>query len=79
MKVKEVISVNGWNWSKISFELPLSIKLEVQATPYAFVARCEIDCLGQLIPMGILIIRTRISWQQQVVTIMILEGNGYGN
>ena len=79
MKVKEVISVNGWNWSKISFELPLSIKLEVQATPYALAARCKIDCLGQLIPMGILILKVRISWQQQVMTIMILEGNGYGN
>ena len=64
MKVKEIISVNGWNWSKISFELPLSIKLEVQATLYALAARCEIDCLGQLIPMGILILRARISWQQ---------------
>ena len=41
MKVKEVISTNGWNWSKISIELPLSIKLEIQATPYVLAARCE--------------------------------------
>lgn len=41
MKVKEVISANGRNWSKISFELPLSIKLEIQATPYVLAARCE--------------------------------------
>ena len=41
MKVKEVISANGWNWSKISFDLPLSIKLGIQATPYAIVARSE--------------------------------------
>lgn len=41
MKVKEVISLNGWDWSKISFYLPLSIKMEIQATPYAIVATDE--------------------------------------
>ena len=41
MKVKEVILANGWNWSKISFDLPLSIKLGIQATPYAIAARSE--------------------------------------
>ena len=41
MKVKEVKSANGWDWSKVSFDLPLSIKLEIQATPYALAARSE--------------------------------------
>ena len=41
MEVREVVSANGWNWSKISFELPLNIKLEIQATPYAIAARSE--------------------------------------
>ena len=41
MKVKEVISANGWNWSKISFVLPSSIELEIQATHYALAARSE--------------------------------------
>ena len=41
LKVKEVLMTNAWNWNKISFELPLSTKLEVQATPYAIAARSE--------------------------------------
>ena len=41
MKVKEVISANGWYWSKVSFDLPLSMTLEIQATPYALAARSE--------------------------------------
>ena len=64
MKVKEVISANGWDWSKVSFDLPLSIKLEIQATPYALAARSEDRMSWQPIPMGILILRVRVSWQQ---------------
>lgn len=41
MEVKEVVSTNGWNWSKLSFDLPLNIKLEIQATPYAIATRSE--------------------------------------
>ena len=41
LKIKDVISANGWNWDKISLELPLRIKMEVQATPYALAARSE--------------------------------------
>ena len=36
-----MISANGWNWDKISLELPLRIKMEVQAAPYALAARSE--------------------------------------
>ena len=39
--MKEVISTNGWNWSKISFDLPQNIKFGIQATPYAIAARSE--------------------------------------
>ena len=41
LKVKEVLMNNAWNWDKISFDLPLSIKLEVQATPFAIAVRRE--------------------------------------
>lgn len=41
LKVKEVLVNNAWNWDKISFDLPLSIKLEVQATPFAIAVRRE--------------------------------------
>lgn len=33
MEVKEVVSADGWNWLKLSFDLPLNIKMEIQATP----------------------------------------------
>ena len=33
-----MISANGWNWDKISLELPSRIKMEVQATPYVIAA-----------------------------------------
>ena len=36
-----MISANGWNWDKISLELPSRIKMEVQATPYVIAARSE--------------------------------------
>ena len=32
---------NAWNWDNISFDLPLSIKLEVQTTPFAIAIRRE--------------------------------------
>ena len=41
LKIKDVILANGWNWDKISLELPLRIKMEVQAAPYALAARSE--------------------------------------
>ena len=41
LKIKDVISANGWNWDKISLELPSRIKMEIQATPYAVAARSE--------------------------------------
>lgn len=34
-KVKDMVSAMGWNWARIPFELPLSCKKEIQATPFA--------------------------------------------
>lgn len=34
-KVKDIATPGGWRWDLIPFELPTSIKLEIQAIPYA--------------------------------------------
>ena len=34
-----MVSTNGWNWAATSFELPDSLKLELQAIPYAVASR----------------------------------------
>lgn len=35
LKVKDVMSVNGWDWSIISFDFPNLIKQELQAIPFS--------------------------------------------
>ena len=35
LRVRDVASDRGWDWSKISMDIPLPIKLETQAIPYA--------------------------------------------
>ena len=39
LKLKDVISLRRWDWSKIPFNLPLKIKDEIQATPIPLIAR----------------------------------------
>ncbi|XP_065622049.1 uncharacterized protein LOC111985840 [Quercus suber] len=39
LKVRNVVSANGWDWSAISFELSDSIKLELEATPFVVASR----------------------------------------
>ena len=45
LKVKDVISVEGWNWASLSLEIPLALRSEIQATPFAIASRRE-DRLG---------------------------------
>ncbi|KAF3960849.1 hypothetical protein CMV_014464 [Castanea mollissima] len=39
LKVKDVISSHGWNWSAIPFDLPQNIKESIQAVPFPIAAR----------------------------------------
>jgi len=39
LRVKDVVSVGGWDWSKIPFVLPDLIKLELQVVPVALASR----------------------------------------
>ena len=41
LRVKEVVSASGWNWSATSFEFPDFIKQELQAMPFALASRGE--------------------------------------
>ena len=41
LRVKDVVSTSGWNWSLTSFEFPDSIKQELQAMPFALASRGE--------------------------------------
>ena len=34
-QVKDVLSLTGWSWEKVSLDIPTEIKLEIQATPSA--------------------------------------------
>lgn len=35
LKIRDVVSDKGWDWAKISMVLPMPIKLDIQAIPYA--------------------------------------------
>lgn len=35
LKIRDVVSDRGWDWAKISMVLPMPIKLDIQAIPYA--------------------------------------------
>ena len=39
LKVKEVVTVNGWNWSKISFSMPDRVSTKLKATLVSLAAR----------------------------------------
>ena len=39
LRMKDVVSVGGWDWSKIPFVLPDLIKLELQAVPVALASK----------------------------------------
>lgn len=41
LKVKDVMSTNGWDWSITSFDFPDSVKQELQAIPFAMASRGE--------------------------------------
>ena len=41
LKVKNVVSTNGWDWSITSFDFPNSVKQELQAIPFAMASRGE--------------------------------------
>ena len=40
-KVKDVISAEGWNWASLSLEIPLALRSEIRATPFAIASRRE--------------------------------------
>lgn len=39
LKVKEVVTVSGWNWSKISIPIPDNVSTKLKATPVSLAAR----------------------------------------
>ena len=52
LKLKDVISLGRWDWSKIPFSLPLKIKDEIQATPIPIIARNNDKLAWKFSPKG---------------------------
>ena len=52
LKLKDVISLRRWDWSKIPFNLPLKIKDEIQATPIPLIARNNDKLAWKYSPKG---------------------------
>ena len=79
LKIKDVISANGWNWDKISLELPSRIKMEIQATPYAVAARSEDRLAWSNNSHGKFDWKSAYNLATQVMNAMSLRGIGFGN
>lgn len=41
LKIKDVITPQGWDWSKVSLNLPNHIKLDIQAIPFVVTLMSE--------------------------------------
>ncbi|KAL0010575.1 hypothetical protein SO802_005683 [Lithocarpus litseifolius] len=41
LKVKEVVTVNGWDWSKISISMPDNVNTKLKATPVSLAAQLQ--------------------------------------
>ena len=52
LKLKDVISMGRWDWSKIPFNLPLGIREEIQATPIPLIARTKDKLAWKFSPKG---------------------------
>ena len=39
LRVKEVVSTNGWDWSKICIPIPDSVSINLKATSVSLVAK----------------------------------------
>ena len=39
LEIKDVASLEGWNWNLLQLEIPEDVKREIQATPFSCVAR----------------------------------------
>ena len=39
LEIKDIILDYDWDWDKLSFDLPVEIKMLIQATPIAFTTR----------------------------------------
>lgn len=52
LKLKDVISMGRWDWSKIPFNLPLGIREEIQATPIPLIARNNDKLAWKFSPKG---------------------------
>ena len=42
-KVKDVFGPNGWDWSKLSIQIPNAVLMEIKAMPYSFRSSNEED------------------------------------
>ena len=52
LKVRDLASVNGWNWEKISMVLPANVCREIQAMPQACVVNEEDKLIWAASPNG---------------------------
>lgn len=43
LKVKDVFGPNGWDWSKLSIQIPNAVLMEIKAMPYSFRSSNEED------------------------------------
>ena len=41
LKIKGVVSMDGWNWNLLQMEVPEEVRRKIQATPFPCVARNE--------------------------------------
>lgn len=46
LEVKYFLRDMGWDWNRLSFELPLDVKMMIQAIPFAMTSREAISSRG---------------------------------
>lgn len=46
LEVKYFLRDMGWDWNRLSFELPLDVKMMIQAIPFAMTSREGISSRG---------------------------------
>ena len=51
-KVKDIASSEGWRWDHIPFDFPSSLKLEIQAIPFALASSSRDKILWKESPRG---------------------------
>lgn len=59
--MKDILVYGSWDWTKVSMELPVNLKMKIQATPYAMLAPTEDKLSWSLNPRGIFDLKSAYS------------------